>query len=99
MSTNDNTLAYSGWKGGEAFAELDVCFVVEGADGTTVRLYASRSILEALAPSLAALFVSSDEKIATVTITDVDPVTFRRLLYFVHGETTFRTKSYGYGLL
>ena len=86
MSTNDNTLAYSGWKGGEAVAVLDVCFEVEGADGKPVRFFANRSILEAIAPSLAALFGSGDENIATATITDVDPATFRCLLFdVVHG--------------
>ena len=100
MSTNNNTLVYSGWKGGEAVAVLDVCFEVKGADGKHVRFFANRKFLAAAAPSLAALFVSSDEKIATVTITDVDPVTFRCLLFgVVHGGDVGEEKLMAYSII
>ena len=100
MSTKDNTLVYSGWKGGEAVAVLDVCFEVKGADGKHVRFFANRKFLAAAAPSLAALFVSSDEKIATVTITDVDPVTFRCLLFgVVHGGDVGEEKLMAYSII
>ena len=85
MSTTNNQVATLSWEGGEAFTVLDACFEVEGADGTPVRFFANRKYLAAIAPSLAALFGTSDGKIATATITDVDPVTFRCLLYCVHG--------------
>ena len=73
----------------------DVCFEVSDVDANAddrgeaasspVTFHAHRLILKACAPMLASLFGSDDERIATVSITDVKPAIFRHMLYYVYG--------------
>eukprot|EP00986_Skeletonema_menzelii_P014656 scaffold9886_cov143-Skeletonema_menzelii.AAC.9 len=52
---------------------------------TLATFHAHRSILKGCAPMLALLFGTTDEKIATASITDVEPDIFHHMLYYVYG--------------
>ena len=70
--------------GCKLFWNTDVRFGVRSADGngddaesSSVTFHAHRFVLYKYAPKLAALFDSRDEKIATASITNVEPAIFR----------------------
>eukprot|EP00986_Skeletonema_menzelii_P003918 scaffold1277_cov137-Skeletonema_menzelii.AAC.1 len=75
----------------------DVCFQVSNGDvredvgdeeaSLPVTFHAHRLILKACAPMLASLFGSDDEneKIARVSITDINPTIFHHILHYVYG--------------